>query len=232
MNEDLAVTDLAGVGRLAQNLDDLFGHSVIHGYFQAYLRQEVHDILCTTVQFCVAFLAAEAFHFGYGDPLDANTGQGFPDVIQLEWLNNSCDHFHFVILTQCLKTGIIAFACDEYKLVNPKKRFPAGPCEAPNSSQYKRKNTMLNNELLNDLSARITRLLPLATEVREEAEKNIHRALQSAFSRLNLVTREEFDAQMKVLERAEQTISELEAKIAALEKAVKVTPTGNQESAG
>ena len=91
---------------------------------------------------------------------------------------------------------------------------------------------MLNNEFLNDLSARITRLLPLATEVGEEAEKNIHRALQSAFSRLNLVTREEFDAQMKVLERAEQTISELEAKIAGLEKAVKFTPTGNQESAG
>ena len=90
---------------------------------------------------------------------------------------------------------------------------------------------MLNNEFLNDLSARITRLLPLATEVKEEAEKNIQHALQSAFSRLNLVTREEFDAQMKVLERAEQTIAELETKIAALEKAGKLTPQAGGENA-
>ncbi len=90
---------------------------------------------------------------------------------------------------------------------------------------------MLNNEFLNDLSARITRLLPLATEVKEEAEKTIQQALQSGFSRLNLVTREEFDAQMKVLDRAEQTIAELEKKITALEKGGKLTPRGRAENA-
>jgi BMFP domain-containing protein YqiC len=90
---------------------------------------------------------------------------------------------------------------------------------------------MLNNEFLNDLGARITRLLPLATEVKEETEKSIQQALQSAFSRMNLVTREEFDAQMKVLERAEQTITELEAKIAALEKSGKLTPRGRAGNA-
>ncbi len=90
---------------------------------------------------------------------------------------------------------------------------------------------MLNNEFLNDLSARITRLLPLATEVKEETEKSIQQALQSAFSRMNLVTREEFDAQMKVLERAERTIAELETKIAALEKGGKFTPRGGAKNA-
>ncbi len=90
---------------------------------------------------------------------------------------------------------------------------------------------MLNNEFMNDLSARITRLLPLATEVKEEVEKSIQQALQSAFSRMSLVTREEFDAQMKVLERAEQTIAELETKIAALEKGGKLIPRGGAENA-
>lgn len=76
---------------------------------------------------------------------------------------------------------------------------------------------MLNNDFLKDLSNRITRLLPMATEVKDDVEKNVQATLQNAFARLNLVTREEFDAQLKVLERAEQTIAELETKITALE---------------
>ena len=78
---------------------------------------------------------------------------------------------------------------------------------------------MLNKAFLQDLSARITRLLPLANEVKDDAEKTIRQTLQGAFSRLNLVTREEFDTQLKVLARAEETIARLEARIAELEQA-------------
>lgn len=77
---------------------------------------------------------------------------------------------------------------------------------------------MLNNELLKEISARIASLAPMASGVKAEVEKNIQDILSGTFSRLNLVTREEFDAQLKVLARAENTISELEAKIAVLEK--------------
>lgn len=77
---------------------------------------------------------------------------------------------------------------------------------------------MLDNEILKDLSTRISRLMPMAAGVREDVEKNIQGILQQAFSRLNLVTREEFDAQLKVLERAQQTIARLEDEIAALEQ--------------
>ena len=77
---------------------------------------------------------------------------------------------------------------------------------------------MLNNEFLQDLSSRISHLIPMATGVRTEVEKNIHETLQAAFSRLNLVTRKEFEAQLKVLTRAEQTIAALEEKVAVLEK--------------
>ena len=77
---------------------------------------------------------------------------------------------------------------------------------------------MLNNAFFQDLSNRISQLMPMANSVREDVEESIQEVLQSAFSRLNLVTREEFDAQLKVLERAENTIADLEKKITALEK--------------
>lgn len=89
---------------------------------------------------------------------------------------------------------------------------------------------MLNNEFLQDLSSRISRLLPMAASVRSEVEKNVQETLQGAFARLNLVTREEFEAQLKVLERAQQTIAALEEKVTVLEQAQPVSHPG--ENAG
>jgi len=89
---------------------------------------------------------------------------------------------------------------------------------------------MINNELLKELSARISALLPMASEAKEDVEKSIQDLLSSTFSRLNLVTREEFDAQLKVLARAQNTIAGLEEKIARLEKARIVTHPTDQEN--
>jgi len=77
---------------------------------------------------------------------------------------------------------------------------------------------MINNELIKILSSKITALLPMATEVKEDVEKSIQELLGSTFARLNLVTREEFDAQLKVLSRAEETIAKLEEIIVRLEE--------------
>jgi len=85
---------------------------------------------------------------------------------------------------------------------------------------------MLNNEFLQDLSNQITRLLPMASEARDEVKKNVQQTLEGAFARLNLVTREEFEAQLKVLERAEQTIARLEEKIEALEQGQQANAPG------
>jgi len=79
---------------------------------------------------------------------------------------------------------------------------------------------MINNELLNDITSRISVLIPMAEEIRKDVEQGIHEVLESTFARLNLVTREEFDAQQKVLTRAEQTISALEEKIIKLEQSI------------
>jgi BMFP domain-containing protein YqiC len=53
----------------------------------------------------------------------------------------------------------------------------------------------------------------------QDLEKNLRAALNSAFSRMNLVTREEFEVQAALLARTRARLEELEKRVAALEKA-------------
>ena len=57
----------------------------------------------------------------------------------------------------------------------------------------------------------------LARSPAADLEKNLRVLLQSAFSRLDLVTLEEFDAQREVLARTRAKLESLEAKLAELE---------------
>ena len=77
---------------------------------------------------------------------------------------------------------------------------------------------MIDKDFLEKLSARLSEIIPAAGAMQADMEKQFLSLLQSQLGKLNLVTREEFDAQLKVLQRAEQTITELEHKIAELEK--------------
>ncbi|MGD8312563.1 MAG: accessory factor UbiK family protein, partial [Gammaproteobacteria bacterium] len=51
----------------------------------------------------------------------------------------------------------------------------------------------------------------------QDIEKNIHTLLQAAFARLDLVTREEFDTQSRVLARTREKLEQLEKTVAAME---------------
>ena len=53
---------------------------------------------------------------------------------------------------------------------------------------------------------------------RDELEKNIKAILRSAFFRMALLTRDEFDAQVAVLQRTRQMLEKLESRVAELEK--------------
>lgn len=69
------------------------------------------------------------------------------------------------------------------------------------------------------LIRRLTENLPASLQaVRSDLEAHAGRVLRDATRRLDLVSREEFDAQAKVLERSRELITELEARVAALEK--------------
>ena len=54
--------------------------------------------------------------------------------------------------------------------------------------------------------------------MREEVRDNVRIVLESAFARMNLVTREEFDAQALLLRRTREKLDELERLVAELER--------------
>ncbi|HSW69995.1 MAG TPA: accessory factor UbiK family protein [Gammaproteobacteria bacterium] len=74
---------------------------------------------------------------------------------------------------------------------------------------------------LNDLSKKLSEALPKNLQLlKKDIEKNFHIVLANAFSKLDLVTRDEFDAQTKVLARSRKKIEKLEEKIKELEKLI------------
>lgn len=80
---------------------------------------------------------------------------------------------------------------------------------------------MLNSKLFYDISARLSQLL--AASPARDIEKNARALLSSAFSCLDLVTREEFDIQAALLLRTREKLTVLEARVAALEAAAAKT---------
>ena len=77
---------------------------------------------------------------------------------------------------------------------------------------------MLDNSFLKDLSDRLVTLLPAAENLRDDVRNKIEQTLKKAFASLDLLTREEFDAQVQSLERSKQRIEELENLVTELEK--------------
>ena len=74
---------------------------------------------------------------------------------------------------------------------------------------------MIDKRLFEDLSARIDEALRGSPA--QDIEKNLKALLASWFDRMDLVLREDFDVQSKLLERAQVKLAELEARIAELE---------------
>ena len=59
-------------------------------------------------------------------------------------------------------------------------------------------------------------------------DQNAKGLLRSALSRLDVVSREEFDAQVAVLRRTRERLEALEAQIAALDAALDAQPPGTE----
>lgn len=76
----------------------------------------------------------------------------------------------------------------------------------------------MNDRFFSDLSARLAAFA--STNPAKDLEKNFRGMLSSAFSRLELVTREEYDVQTQVLARTREKLVTLEARVAELEARV------------
>jgi hypothetical protein len=75
---------------------------------------------------------------------------------------------------------------------------------------------MFSSEKINEISNKINEMIkssPLA-----DVEKNINALIQGAFTKMELVSREEFDVQAEVLRNTREKLKKLEAKLAELEE--------------
>ena len=78
---------------------------------------------------------------------------------------------------------------------------------------------MLKSPKFEDLSNKIKEIVsssPLA-----DVDKNIHALIKGALTKMELVTREEFDVQTEVLRHAREQLTQLEAKLEMLEEKLK-----------
>ena len=73
----------------------------------------------------------------------------------------------------------------------------------------------MNQKLLDEINEKVRAVL--AQGPAADIEKNLQAMLSGLFSRLDLVTREEFDVQREVLLRTRARLAELEQKVATLE---------------
>lgn len=73
----------------------------------------------------------------------------------------------------------------------------------------------MNERFLSELSARLAAFA--AANPAKDLEKNFRGLLAAAFTRLELVSREEYDVQVEVLARAREKLAALEARVAELE---------------
>ena len=77
---------------------------------------------------------------------------------------------------------------------------------------------MIELRKIEEIVENVAKVLPVGTEkLREEIRENERVILESSFERMNLVTREEFDAQTALLRRTREKLDELEAIVATLE---------------
>ncbi len=75
---------------------------------------------------------------------------------------------------------------------------------------------MLKQKLVQDMAGRVSEVL--AVSPARDMEKNIKASLTAWLSKLDLVTREEFDVQAQVLARTREKLAELESRLASLER--------------
>jgi ubiquinone biosynthesis accessory factor UbiK len=74
---------------------------------------------------------------------------------------------------------------------------------------------MLKDKFFDDIANKISEAI--AASPAKDVEKNLRAMMGSAFNKMDLVTREEFEIQQEVLARTRETLTQMEARVADLE---------------
>ncbi len=91
----------------------------------------------------------------------------------------------------------------------------------------------MHQKLIDSLNAQLGQIFDGARELpgQKELQQQVRTVVQSTFSRLDLVTRDEFDAQSAVLARTRELVEQLEKRIAELEQDSTANKSGNDNPA-
>lgn len=84
-----------------------------------------------------------------------------------------------------------------------------------------RLNAMLNDRQIDAYIEQILENLPAEfIRIKQDLAKNLKTTMSNSFSRMQLVSREEFDVQAALLSRTRALLDEMEQKVERLEKAL------------
>ena len=87
----------------------------------------------------------------------------------------------------------------------------------------------MDKHTINDLAGKLADAVPGELDaLRADLEKNFRGLLSSGLDKLDLVTREEFEVQRKVLERTRQKLEALEAELDRLQQQSADAPFGSE----
>ena len=75
---------------------------------------------------------------------------------------------------------------------------------------------MLNPKLFDEINAKLSEII--AQSPVKDVEKNMRAMMGAVFSKMDLVTREEFDLQVELLKRTREKVDALEQRVAELER--------------
>ena len=87
---------------------------------------------------------------------------------------------------------------------------------------------MIAKKILEEISSKLGDTI--AQSPAKDIEKNVKSLMGSAFNRMDLVTREEFDIQQQVLIKTRELLTQLEQRVAALEAAKTCADTTVEEA--
>jgi BMFP domain-containing protein YqiC len=91
--------------------------------------------------------------------------------------------------------------------------------------QKSSEDIMLNQKVVDEVVTKVNELL--AQSPVKDVEKNLRVMLGGIFTRLDLVTREEFEVQQEVLKSTRELLTGLETRVAALEAASRSDSLGD-----
>ena len=87
--------------------------------------------------------------------------------------------------------------------------------------------TMLNQKLLDEISTKVNELVSQSPV--KDVEQNMRILLSGVFTKLDLVTRDEFNVQQEMLIRTREKLTELESIVTELEDKLVAKPKASQK---